>query len=121
MIKLETKKMQKAIEKAKAARPRVSVLSADARAYSVIGSKGDAYTVKFAVANGHKLAECDCVAGARGQMCYHVAAAAQVNVMVQSMRQPGATAPAPPRIERRVERGRHGERVTVVRYDGWAV
>lgn len=78
MIKLETSKMIKAIERAKAVRPRVTVISADARVYSVTGSKGDAYTVRFAVANGLKLAECDCKAGKSDQMCFHVAAAARV-------------------------------------------
>ena len=86
MIKLEADKMTKAIERAKAARPRVRVISAAERTYSVIGSKGDAYTVRFAVANGHKLAECDCPA--RG-LCYHIAAAASVNIAVQSMRRQG--------------------------------
>jgi uncharacterized Zn finger protein len=86
MIKLEAAQMTKAIERAKAARPRVRVISAAERTYSVIGSKGDAYTVRFAVANGHKLAECDCPA--RG-LCYHIAAAASVNIAVQSMRRQG--------------------------------
>src|SRR5262245_62340252 len=96
MIKLETNKMQKAIERAKAVRPRVTVISADERTYSVTGSKGDAYTVRFAVVNGLKLAECDCKAGQVGMMCFHVAAAAQVNVMCQSMRRQAASAPALP-------------------------
>ena len=91
MIKIETTTMTKAIAKANTVHPRVKVISAADRTYSVTGSKGDNYTVKFAVSNGHKLAECDCAA--RG-LCYHIAAAAQVNVMTQSMRQ-GATAPAP--------------------------
>ena len=86
MIKLESNKMQKAIERAKAVRPRVRVINADDRTYSVTGSKGDTYTVKFAVARGLKLAECSCKAGQASMMCYHVASAAQVNVMVQSMR-----------------------------------
>jgi len=96
MIKLESNKMQKAIERAKAVRPRVTVINADERTYSVTGSKGGAYTVRFAVANGHKLAECDCAAGQASMMCFHVAAAAQVNVMCQSMRRQAASAPALP-------------------------
>src|SRR5262249_37367372 len=85
MIKLESNKMQRAIDRAKAARPRVRVISADERTYSVTGSKGNTYTVKFVVVNGLKLAECNCAAGQASMMCYHVAGAAQVNVMVQSM------------------------------------
>src|SRR4030095_280431 len=95
MIKLETNKMQRAIERAKAVRPRVTVINADERTYSVTGSKGDRYTVRFAVVGSKKLAECDCKAGQAGMMCYHVAGAAQVNVMVQSMRR-GASVPAVP-------------------------
>src|SRR5215470_13913454 len=91
MIKLETNKMQKAIERARAIRPRVRVINADERIYSVTGSHGNAYTVKFVIANGLKLAECDCAAGRQEMMCFHVAAAAQVNVMVQSMRRPKIT------------------------------
>src|SRR5262249_53890063 len=97
MIKLEPNKMQKAIERAKAVRPRVRVINADERTYSVTGSRGGAYTVKFVVANGLKLAECDCAAGRQEMMCFHVASAAQVNVMVQSMRK--AAPPADERAE----------------------
>jgi len=86
--------MTKAIERAKAARPRVRVINADERTYSVTGSKGDAYTVRFALANGHKLAECDCPA--RG-MCYHIAAAASVNIAVHSMRKAAEKPAAPTR------------------------
>jgi uncharacterized Zn finger protein len=83
MIRLEISKMTKAIERAKTVRPRVRVINADERTYAVTGSRGDVYTVRFAVANGHKLASCDCPA--KG-ICYHVAAAASVNIAVQSMR-----------------------------------
>lgn len=96
MIRLETSKMTKAIERAKAVRPRVRVVSAADRTYSVTGSKGDVYTVRFAVVNGPKLAECSCKAGQRDQVCFHVAAAAQVNVMTQSMRRQGGSAPTVP-------------------------
>jgi len=96
MIKLESNKMQKAIERAKAVRPRVTVISADERTYSVSGSKGNAYTVKFVVVNGLKLAECNCAAGQQEMMCYHIACASQVNIMVQSMRRQAASAPALP-------------------------
>lgn len=124
MIKLETSKMTKAIKRAKAIRPRVRVISAAERTYSVTGSNGDVYTVKFAVANGLKLAECDCKAGQRGQMCFHIAAAAQVNVMAQSMRRQGAAAPLPapaPTITRRPA-GWMGVRIGNARMiEGWLV
>jgi len=95
MIKLKSSKMTKAIERARSIRPRVRVLSVADRTYSVTGSKGDIYTVRFSVARGLKLAQCDCIAGQREQLCYHVAAASQVNIMVQSMRQNAASSPAP--------------------------
>lgn len=112
MIKLETKSMTKAIEKARAAHPTVRVINADERTYAVYGSRGDAYTVRFAVANGHKLAECSCPA--RG-LCYHIAAAASLNIAVQSMRQEAA------RIERTIESDRTGQRYQVTRYDNWVI
>jgi len=93
MIKLQADKMTKAIERSKAQHPRVRVVSASERTYSVTGSQGNAYTVKFVVVNGLRLGECDCPAGRREQVCYHLASAAQVNVMTQSMRQ-GASVPA---------------------------
>src|SRR5215470_11023069 len=93
MIKLEPNKMQKAIERARVIRPRVRVHSADHRQYGVSGSQGNEYTVFFVVVNGHKLASCDCPAGRSEQLCYHIAAAAQVNVMVQSMRRQATRSP----------------------------
>jgi uncharacterized Zn finger protein len=84
MIKLESAKMKNAIARAKAVRPRVTRLAE--RSYRVTSSNGkDFYTVRFAVANGHKLAECDCKAGQAGQLCYHVAAAAAVNIALHSV------------------------------------
>lgn len=117
MIKLETKTMTKAIERAKAEHLKVRVISVDERKYAVTGSRGDVYTVRFVVANGHKLAECSCPSKT---MCKHIPAAAQVNIMCQSMRQ-GASAPAPPRIERSVESDRTGQRYTVVRCNDWVI
>lgn len=120
MIKLESKTMTKAIERAKAIHPKVRVISATDRVYAVTGSRGNAYTVRFVVANGLKLGSCDCPAGQRGQMCYHVAAGAAVNIGIQGMRQ-GAPAPVAPRIVRSVERDQSGARVAVARCDNWVV
>jgi hypothetical protein len=92
MIRLERNKMENAILKAKAVRPRVKFL-AD-RTFSVSGSRGNAYTVRFAVANGQRLGECDCPAGQSGHVCYHIAAAAAVNIGIQGMRRQ-ASLPAP--------------------------
>ncbi len=79
MIRLESDKMQKAIERAKQVRPRVRRLAE--RSYSVTGSRGDLYTVNFAVVNGMKLAECSCPATG---MCFHISAAASINIAVHS-------------------------------------
>lgn len=86
MIKLERgDKMNKAIERAKAVRPFVKWLGE--RTYTVTSRDGQrVYTVRFVVANGHKLAECNCQAGEAGMLCYHVAAAAAVNIAVASIK-----------------------------------
>lgn len=76
MLKLTTENMARAIEKAKALRPKVRVLSATERRYAVTGSNGAIYTVNFTVAGGHKLGSCNCPART---VCYHLAAAAAVN------------------------------------------
>jgi hypothetical protein len=78
--------MSKASERAKAHHPKVSIISASQRVYTVKGSKGDTYVVRFEVINGRKLASCECKAGERGSLCYHVAAAAAVNIGIQAMR-----------------------------------
>ncbi|MBI3425022.1 MAG: hypothetical protein HY011_18965 [Acidobacteria bacterium] len=77
MIKLERgDKMNKAIARAKTVHPRVKWLGN--RTYLVTSSDGQRrYTVRFVVAHGHKLAECNCKAGEKEQLCYHVAAAEQ--------------------------------------------
>jgi hypothetical protein len=129
MIKLESGNLTKAIERAKAVRPRVRVINSNERTYSVTGSKGDVYTVRFVVVDGKKLAECDCKAGQSNQVCYHVAAAAQVNIIHQSMKRQAASTPAPaappapvaPRITRRVERGHNGAKVAAVYCEGWSI
>lgn len=95
MIKLERgDKMNKAIERAKAVRPFVKWLGE--RTYTVSSRDGQrVYTVRFVVANGHKLAECNCKAGEAGMLCYHIAAAAAVNIAVASIRQQAGQAAAP--------------------------
>lgn len=127
MIKLDLTNMTRAIAKAKQIRPRVTVVDAGARIYSVSGMSGR-YTVKFPVADGHKLAECNCKAGQSNMVCYHVAAAAAVNMGIQGMRLQASTpaaapapAPLPPRIVRRIKRDHKGRQVVAVYCDGWAI
>jgi hypothetical protein len=83
MLKLETSKMQKAIATAKTVRPRVRWTGE--RNYAVTGRKGDTYTVRFLINKyGTKLGECNCPAGKAAMYCYHIAAAAAVNIAIHS-------------------------------------
>jgi len=90
MIKLDITKMQRAIQRAKALRPKVRMIGE--RLYEVIGSKGDTYKVGFAIVkdaqgNRVKLGECNCLAGQNEMTCYHLVAAAAVNIGIHAMRQ----------------------------------
>lgn len=85
MLELTNKTMAGAIQRAKAERMKVRALSVDGRTFAVTNGKGKTYTVRFVVANGHKLGSCDCAARTH---CKHMAAAASLNIAVQSMRQP---------------------------------
>ena len=84
MIRLEREKMQKAISRAKVIHPKVRMIGE--RTYAVTGSTGSNYTVRFAVVDGMKLAECNCKAGSEGQVCFHLAAAASANIIIQALR-----------------------------------
>jgi hypothetical protein len=82
MLKLEADKMQKAIERAKREHLKVRIINAAKREYAV-----GVYTVRFVVNGRDKFGECNCKGAWAGYMCKHVAAAAQANIMVQSMRE----------------------------------
>lgn len=87
MIELKRNEaMNRAIARAKNERPKVKPVDVAKRVYTVTGSKGDKYTVRFAVSNGKKFASCDCKGGQAGMICKHVAAAAAVNIGLQKMR-----------------------------------
>lgn len=96
MIRLERDRMQNAINRAKVIRPKVRMIGE--RTYAVTGSTGSNYTVRFAVVNGMKLAECNCRAGSEGQVCFHVAAAAGANIIIQGMRKLEAAKPQATRL-----------------------
>ncbi len=75
--------IEKAIERAKAVRPRIAVKTFGE--YSVSGASGNAYTVRCERRNGQKMVDCDCVAGQFGTPCFHAAAAVGLHiVMVQA-------------------------------------
>ena len=85
MLELTSKTMAGAIERAKAERMKVRVVSAERRTFAVTNGKGKTYTVRFVIADGRKLGSCDCAART---VCKHLASAAAVNIAVQSQRQP---------------------------------
>lgn len=85
MILLTKENTAKAIERCRQLKPKVSFI-AD-RIFSVrSANNGNSYTVRFDVQNGNKLAQCECKASERGLVCYHIAGAAQVNIIRQSMK-----------------------------------
>jgi hypothetical protein len=93
MIKLTKDTLKNAIARAKQIRPRVTWLGG--RSYSVSGSSGNTYTVHFAVARDAQgkqvcLGVCDCEAGNREMVCFHLAAASAVNIAVHAMRRAAA-------------------------------
>jgi hypothetical protein len=111
MFKLENNEaMKRAIERARALRPRVHVVSGDARTYEVESRNRPAiYEVRFTITPAGRLVSCrDKRTGAPCQgltdhsFCYHVPTAAAVNIAVQSMRRHAGTptAPAPARRDR---------------------
>jgi hypothetical protein len=85
MIALTTNKLQNAIARARQLRPTVHFLGE--RHFKVYSARNhNEYEVRFAVADGVKLGECSCRAGQEGLPCYHLAAAASVNIGVAAMR-----------------------------------
>ena len=85
MIELKSREqMAKAIERAKAHHPRVTVKKFGE--YRVTGSAGNLYTVRCEKRNGVKVVDCECVAGQFGSECFHAAAAASVHIGIASMR-----------------------------------
>lgn len=85
MVELKTKEeMAKAIERAKACHPRVTVKKFGE--YQVTGSAGNLYTVRCERRGKVKIVDCECVAGKFGSYCYHAMAAASVHIGIASMR-----------------------------------
>lgn len=85
MIELKNREqMDKAIERAKARHPRVTVRQFGE--YQFTGSAGNLYTVRCERRGGVKVVDCECVAGQFGTPCFHVMAAASVHIGIASMR-----------------------------------
>lgn len=89
MVELTKDKMTNAIAKAKNLHPFVMVLG---ERQFAIESKStlETYQIRFFVNGAKKLAICTCPAGRQGMVCYHVAAAAAVNIGIQRMRRAAA-------------------------------
>jgi len=86
MIELRSKEqMRNAIRRAYQLRPFVRVRGF--RWYEVMSSNNDSvYTVHFYKRGRQRLGECNCKAGERGLICYHMAGAAAVHMGIASMR-----------------------------------
>ncbi len=77
--------MHRATAKARIAKPFVRVTAW--RRYEVTNKKsGATYHVEFDVRNGKRLASCDCKAGQRETLCYHVASSAGIHACVAMAR-----------------------------------
>lgn len=85
MIELTKDKLTNAIAKAKKIHPFVMVLG---ERQFAIESKStlETYQIRFFVNGRKKLATCTCPAGRSSQACYHVAAAAAVNIGLQRLK-----------------------------------
>lgn len=78
-----------ATEKARARKPRLSVIQFSVTAsgcrgvYYVTGRKGDVYSVTCEKNQWErKLVHCDCAAGERGNVCYHAASAISLHIVL---------------------------------------
>ena len=86
MIELRSKEqMAKAIQRARQLKPFVRYVGF--RWYEVKSSNGDAvYTIHFYKRGRQRLGECNCKAGERGLVCYHIAGAVAVHIGIAAMR-----------------------------------
>jgi hypothetical protein len=85
MIELTRDKMTNAIARAKQIHPFVMVLGE--RQFAIeSNSTLETYQIRFFVNGRRKLATCTCKAGKAGMVCYHVAAAAAVNIGLQRLK-----------------------------------
>jgi hypothetical protein len=86
MIELKSKEqMANAIKRARQLRPFVRVRGF--RWYEVQSRNGEqTYTIHFYKNGRQRLGECNCKAGERGHVCYHLAASAAVHIGICNMR-----------------------------------
>ncbi len=85
MIRLTTENTVKAIKRCKELKPKVKFLKD--RMYVVYSANNsNVYHVKFDVRNGEKFGSCECAAAEKGYCCYHLIAAATVNIYRQGLK-----------------------------------
>jgi hypothetical protein len=85
MIRLTTENTQKAVAKCKQLKPRVKFIQD--RLFVVYSSNNsNVYQVSFDVKNGEKFGQCECRAGGKGLVCYHIVAGATANIYRQSLK-----------------------------------
>jgi hypothetical protein len=87
MIQLKSREqMKRAIERARQLKPFVRVRGF--RWYEVRSSDGKViYTIHFYKQGGQRFGECNCKAGEKGLICYHLAGAVAVHIGLAAMRQ----------------------------------
>lgn len=79
MLHLNPDQFANAIKRARQVHPKVTWLGG--RRYSVTSSDRTCeYTVTFSVVNGQRFGACSCYAGQKHLPCFHIAAAAAVNI-----------------------------------------
>lgn len=89
MIKLTATNTQKAVERCKQLKPKVKFVQD--RVFVVYSANNsNVYYVKFDVRNGDKFGVCECAASEKGLICYHLAAAATVNIYRQGLKRQAA-------------------------------
>lgn len=85
MLKLTTENTQRAIERCRQLKPKVTFI-AD-RIFKVQSANNtNAYVVRFEVKGSEKYGECQCKASQKGLVCYHLIGAATANIYRQSLK-----------------------------------
>ena len=85
MIKLTKENTVRAIARCKELKPTVKFVAE--RTFNVVSANNsNVYKVRFDVQNGAKLGTCECKAAERGLVCYHIVAAATVNIYRQGLK-----------------------------------
>jgi hypothetical protein len=82
MIEITKTNIEKAINKARIAKPFVKVI--EFPRYSVTNkTTGANYEVRFTKINNRKFAQCDCKSGQQGKfLCYHIGASIGVHIVL---------------------------------------